>query len=298
MGVIYRKKKIYGNNPYPLLMGGGGYAPVGTIISFMGTSAPQDYLPCDGNQYFIADFPQLSDFFEQQFGAKNYFGGNGTTTFAVPNLQGEFLRGTGTNSHDSGMTGVKEGSGANVGEHQGATVVTQPLPSTNMTTIASSAGEGVLSNVNADAVISKLDRNTATKAGTDKAAGWMTTRPTNTSVLYCIKAIGDGDYFSLQEHYVGQWIDHKPLYQITIQGTTINSHEGVISTGLHNIDYCELVDFQCSNGSYRKNMLESVAIKNDGTAIEMVADSESTFLAKSFTATILFTKLSDGMVTP
>ena len=49
MGVIYRKKKIYGNNPYPLLMGGGGYAPVGTIISFMGTSAPQDYLPCNGN---------------------------------------------------------------------------------------------------------------------------------------------------------------------------------------------------------------------------------------------------------
>ena len=38
--------------------------------------------------------------------------GDGVTTFKVPNLLGEFLRGTGTNSY------TNQGSGANVGVHQ------------------------------------------------------------------------------------------------------------------------------------------------------------------------------------
>ena len=73
---------------------GGGFAPIGTIIAFMGTTAPQDYLACDGTVYNIADYPRLAQFFTDQFGSANKFGGNGTTTFAVPDLKGEFLRGT------------------------------------------------------------------------------------------------------------------------------------------------------------------------------------------------------------
>ena len=65
---------------------GGGYAPIGTVVSIMGTTAPQDYLACDGTAYNISDYPQLADYFEAQFGSKNYFGGDGSTTFAVPDL--------------------------------------------------------------------------------------------------------------------------------------------------------------------------------------------------------------------
>lgn len=71
----------------PTIGVGGGFAPIGTIISYMGTVAPQDYLACDGSTENIADYPQLADFFEAQFGSKNYFGGDGVTTFAVPDLQ-------------------------------------------------------------------------------------------------------------------------------------------------------------------------------------------------------------------
>ena len=67
---------------------GGGYAPIGTIISYMGVTAPQDYLACDGSVYNISAYPDLADFIESQFGSKNYFGGNGTTTFGVPTLTG------------------------------------------------------------------------------------------------------------------------------------------------------------------------------------------------------------------
>lgn len=61
--------------------------PIGTIISYMGLTAPQDYLVCDGAEYNITDYSELARFFETQFGAANHFGGDGTTTFAVPNLQ-------------------------------------------------------------------------------------------------------------------------------------------------------------------------------------------------------------------
>lgn len=67
---------------------GGGYAPIGTVISYMGVTAPQDYLACDGSTYNISAYPDLADFFESQFGSKNYFGGDGVTTFGVPTLTG------------------------------------------------------------------------------------------------------------------------------------------------------------------------------------------------------------------
>lgn len=72
-----------------------GFTPVGTVISVMGKTAPANYLACDGSIVNIADYPILADYFMAQFGSKNYFGGDGTTTFAVPDLRGEFLRGSG-----------------------------------------------------------------------------------------------------------------------------------------------------------------------------------------------------------
>ena len=93
-----------------------GFTPVGTIISVMGTTAPANYLACNGQTVNVADYPELADYFENQFGTKYEFGGSGTT-FGIPDLRGEFLRGTGTNSH------TDQGSGGDVGEHQDATAV-------------------------------------------------------------------------------------------------------------------------------------------------------------------------------
>ena len=75
------------------------YTPIGTIISYMGNNPPKDYLSCDGTVYNISDYQALADFINTEFGSYDFFGGDGTTTFAVPDLRGEFLRGTGTNSH-------------------------------------------------------------------------------------------------------------------------------------------------------------------------------------------------------
>ena len=67
--------------------------PIGTVISFMGSAAPEDYLVCDGGVHNIAEYPDLAEFFQKQFGEANHFGGDGETNFAVPDLRNLFLRG-------------------------------------------------------------------------------------------------------------------------------------------------------------------------------------------------------------
>lgn len=186
---------------------GGGFAPIGTIISYMGVSAPQDYLICDGQIYDIADYSDLADFFESQFGSKNNFGGDGTTTFAVPDLRGEFLRGSGANSHP------RSGDGADVGIHQEGTMNPFTMVLDNATNNANQiAVDPTLSeNPNSSATHwwgaantdyksmtnNKLWRNPTTTSGSVDNSGMYPSgyvaRPTNTSVLYCIKARGKYD---------------------------------------------------------------------------------------------------------
>ena len=167
----------------------GGGNPVGTVISFMGTTAPANYLICDGTAYNITDYQTLADHIAAQFGAVDYFGGDGVSTFAVPDLRGEFLRGTGTNSH------ADQGNGANVGEHQDATEHVDLYISTAnkyMGAYAStnSATEYEIST-NKDSTKNGVAylQNNSFQSGTGDYPnlGLFTSRPTNTSVLYCIK---------------------------------------------------------------------------------------------------------------
>ena len=60
--------------------------PVGEIIRTLGNETPKHYLACDGSVYNIADYPHLAQYFKDNFGSSNAFGGDGTTTFAVPDL--------------------------------------------------------------------------------------------------------------------------------------------------------------------------------------------------------------------
>ena len=72
--------------PYLGIKPAGGFTPIGTVITVMGDEAPEGYLICNGATYDIKDYPELAEFFEDKFGSKNYFGGDGTVTFKVPNM--------------------------------------------------------------------------------------------------------------------------------------------------------------------------------------------------------------------
>lgn len=161
--------------------------PVGTIIAFMGTEPPKDYLACDGKTYNISEYKTLAEHIHTQFGRYDYWGGDGKTTFAVKNLQGEFLRGAGENGHEN------QGSGAAVGVHQDGTENVRVNVDVSNLNIAVPilSSSGVTNGGNYDSTTGEpvgIAVVTIKKSGTgDKTGSLYTTRPTNTSVLYCIK---------------------------------------------------------------------------------------------------------------
>lgn len=206
-------------------------APIGNIISFMGNNAPKDYLICDGSEYNIADYPLLVQHFVDEFGSANYFGGDGENTFCVPDLRGEFLRGTGTATRNTG-------SGSAVGKHQDATShlwianysdgVLQTHPPTANSAMQSSNHD---TTVQASGYFRNFKCDIPGTESYNKPSTY-TSRPTNTSVLYCIKyqitqnnITKDMVNYSLEEQVIGSWINGKPLYQKTFSTTipTYNS---------------------------------------------------------------------------
>ncbi len=79
--------------------------PAGTIITFGGTSAPTGYLACDGASISRTTYADLFSAIGTTWGSVD------GSSFNVPNLQGAFLRGAGTqtytNTYDGGSVGDK-----------------------------------------------------------------------------------------------------------------------------------------------------------------------------------------------
>lgn len=166
-------------------------APVGTIISYMGVTAPNGYLVCDGTRYQVADYPLLAEHFKTHFNSANYFGGDGIAAFAVPDLRGEFLRG-------AGEAARKTGAGSTVGAHQHPTEVPHIAVNnnTNALLVFYDANQTKPGDYNVPWYIDKeisavnLMGFTLNKDVTFTPSHKLmrdTTRPTNTSILYCIK---------------------------------------------------------------------------------------------------------------
>lgn len=163
--------------------------PTGTIIAYSVDNVPEGYLKCEGQAISRTDYSNLFNIIGTTYG-----NGDGTTTFNVPDLRGEFLRGSGINSHINENLGIAEGSGTNVGEHQDATI--------ERGFAINSVGAGwirVGSRLDISGNTSAINADTSKKSGAwdviltpswdesgNKAENY-TSRPTNTSVLYCIK---------------------------------------------------------------------------------------------------------------
>jgi microcystin-dependent protein len=219
---------------HPVMGAGGGFAPIGTINFFDASVAPQGWLACDGTTYNITDYPDLATYYASVHGASNFYGGNGTTTFAVPDLRGEFLRGAGTNRH------ANQGDGANVGVHQDAT----EMPSTSFSGTSGATifyGNNLPGSdplVNPDSIMATTDYNKHSgelHLNEPNSSGSYTSRPTNTSFLICVKATVSGDanahQYSTDEQIVGKWIDGKDLYEKTIilEGSYRSSMDNIAS---------------------------------------------------------------------
>lgn len=214
-------------------------APVGHIISHMGTKAPSHYLICDGSEYDILLYPELANHILDNFGSYNYFGGDGVNTFAVPDLRERFLKGSenpGVNE-EAGLPNItanwkSEPSGSASG------AVTHAYESGTMQAVTSGGKQD--SRLYFDASLAS-----SVYGNSD------TVTPANTSVLYCIKyehtyytKVNNTNYlsaslYSEEERVIGCWINGKPLYEKTILTTTpskILTDENVADVSDLNID--------------------------------------------------------------
>ena len=77
----------------PIKQEGNILIPTGTIIPFAGTSVPAGYLLCNGAQVSRTTFARLFNVISTQYGS-----GDGSTTFALPDLKDRFLEGANTYS--------------------------------------------------------------------------------------------------------------------------------------------------------------------------------------------------------
>lgn len=98
--------------------------PPGIIFWFAAIEAPDGFLICDGSLISRSDYDRLFSAIGTTFGS-----GDGSTTFALPDLRAKFIRGAGTNSPYS----------ANFGQTQAATGIAAGLSTLVSPTLVSSS---------------------------------------------------------------------------------------------------------------------------------------------------------------
>lgn len=175
-----------GTTPTPVT---GDGTPIGTVIAYMGTKAPMHYLACDGTVLKLEDFPLLAQQIQDEFGTVDYYGGDGTETFALPDLRNEFIRGY----HGD----AEEQLSGEVGEHQDPTMFPDVGGAPGNRMILSYTISGLVSQAevvrNAENYLNRkrsgyITSETSTAApDVLNGAGSYAGRPTNVAVLYCIK---------------------------------------------------------------------------------------------------------------
>lgn len=164
-----------------------GANPIGTIIAVSHNSVPDGYLACNGQEVSRTEYAELYNLIGTTYGT-----GDGSTTFNLPDLRGEFLRGSGNNSH------INSGDGGSVGEHQAATGINPgwvnnesggfslPVaPSSSYSSLIVDGGDKYVNTGTRKSISSTTYLKEV--ANTSSNSGYWTTRPTNTSVLYAIR---------------------------------------------------------------------------------------------------------------
>lgn len=168
--------------------------PIGTIIAYPSATIPADYLECDGAAIEREKYQELFDILGEIYGA-----GDGNTTFNLPDLRGEFIRGL-----DNGR-GID--SGRVLGSKQKGTLATydsiyNDKTAKHLATIAALGptnydSSAAKQNVGFDEIKLEDYTNTgitiqsASDSGTSFVLGENNlgaTRPHNVAMIYCIKA--------------------------------------------------------------------------------------------------------------
>jgi hypothetical protein len=135
--------------------------PAGAVMPFAMNSAPTGWLAADGSNVNRTTYAALFSAISTTYGA-----GDGSTTFALPDLRGYFVRGSGTNSDSTaaGTFGAKQADELKSHSHTVYGFQGGVFGSTGLF-LSGASGTNV----------------------TSESTGGAETRPKNIAMLYCIK---------------------------------------------------------------------------------------------------------------
>lgn len=169
--------------------------PIGSIVAYTVSNSPDGWFICDGSSVNRVVYAQLFAVIGTTFGS-----GDGFTTFNLPNYQGAFLRGTGTNGVYSGPAlNSSQNHATQTHTHIASSVVTDPGHTHTQTTInddfnnsganppgfaSDSAGSRTWSNISTSTTgitVATTIANSTTNVNVDE------TRPYNFGVYWIIK---------------------------------------------------------------------------------------------------------------
>lgn len=133
--------------------------PSGAVFAFAMTTAPSGYLECDGSAVSRSTYATLFAAIGTTFGV-----GNGSTTFNVPDLRGEFIR------------GWDDGRGVDSGRSFGSAQSDELKAHTHSYQRNIDGGSGQPGGSGGSLITS-----------TSGSTGGTETRPRNIAMMYCIK---------------------------------------------------------------------------------------------------------------
>jgi microcystin-dependent protein len=153
---------------------------VGEIFYYAKTTPPPNALFCDGGEVSREEYAELFAVIGTSFGE-----GDGETTFNLPDMRGEFVRG-----YDPGNVRDPQGETRAFGKHQEATQAPNLRGSGSPINSIAVFGNTPATAANFDkSGIVYAGKHVAVSSGTGLSGiDFYTTRPTNINLLPCIRA--------------------------------------------------------------------------------------------------------------
>ena len=190
-------------------------APIGTVLSFAGQTAPHGYLLCNGASYKVADYPDLYAVIGNTYGGDN-------ANFNVPNLVDKFIQG-------STISGTEKEAGL---PNITGTFYHDPNVKLSLSGAFSYTG-GSFINLQNDAANKNSGHVSFDASKSNPIYGKSTTvQPPALTMVYIIKAfhtnegvdsgvsddvinyVNNSNSYSTEETLTGgKWIDGKPIYR-------------------------------------------------------------------------------------
>jgi microcystin-dependent protein len=154
--------------------------PAGAVQAFAMNSAPSGWLSADGSAVSRSTYAALFSAISTTYGV-----GDGSTTFALPDLRGYFVRGSGTNSDSTaaGTFGTKQADELKAHTHG----VTDPGHTHGTDPYATNQAGSQIGYTSPLTSRFGDDTGSSTTGISIQSTGGTETRPKNIAMLYCIK---------------------------------------------------------------------------------------------------------------